>query len=1089
VRRWTAVLGLALAGWAAAALAAVPTPVPKAERGQISAERRGLHDAANIRTFFLNYGMVGDYPSNPGEADLSTFHSAEVPKGSGMNYSDGVTPFVLAKIQDVNGLTKYHMETGYRERQEENPLTARQMRFEPRPGYFDPNPRTNLANSPAISTDPRTWPSFWPDKLDDPSDPGWTGSWNGYFGKRAAADQESFTVMDDDAYVALQYFPDSRDPTRRGLGLRVEVRGFQWANPQAGNVIFWHYDITNESTADYNDNIIFGLYMDTGVGGSEWSCDQAYESDDDNAYWDRSAALNLVYTWDTKGHGRDLAGSCSNTGYLGYAYLETPGNEFDALDNDQDGILNESRVNAATAAVVGQPAILAALAASTDTVKFVRYYGPIAERPAYKAGVWFREDEDMDWTAELSDVGVDGVAETGDAGEGDLVPNQGEPNFGRTDLNESDQIGLTGFKMNRIKAAPDNPDQTEDGIVFWDDGRAWPQRLWNQFTDPNPAARFDSALAANYNIGFLFASGPFQLKAGATERFSLALAYGSNLTELRTNVQTVQKIYDANYQFAEPPPRPTLSAEAGDGYVKLSWNDVAERGIDPVTFDRDFEGYNIYRSTDPNFLDVRVLKTSRGEPSTITGKPLIQFDLRDSIRGFSRVDVEGVRYYLGDDTGITHTWTDYDVVNGQRYFYAVTAYDYGSKPDVPLDKAYFPSETSFLVSGKPRGGYVLTENVVEVRPNPRAPGFVSAATGPITHYGPGTANARVDVVATDSIPPGHHYRVRFSAPPDSIRATSYALIDSSDLGERTLFTTGAELDGRPIGVAGGGLLPVIATPLQTAVDPTRTGLRPGYTTTVPFAVKYMPGRSANYMRPGYPDDWWIEFDSVVRDTGLRISPVIVAAPAKFRVFARTVNGPRQLDFSFQDANRNGTLDRKDEFINVLTYRTSPPTSFDFTWRIEFVAGTDTSALQIVDPTAGDTLDVWLTRPFGSADSLRFTVSPQQVDRAAAKEEWGQKPYVVPNPYVGAASFEPAPIGAGRGERRIEFRSIPVGSTIRIYTVRGGLVNTIRHDGTTSGYVSWNLRNRDNLDVAPGLYVFHVDAPDVGSYVGKFAVIK
>jgi hypothetical protein len=113
-----------------------------------------------------------------------------------------------------------------------------------------------------------------------------------------------------------------------------------------------------------------------------------------------------------------------------------------------------------------------------------------------------------------------------------------------------------------------------------------------------------------------------------------------------------------------------------------------------------------------------------------------------------------------------------------------------------------------------------------------------------------------------------------------------------------------------------------------------------------------------------------------------------------------------------------------------------------------------------------------------------------VDRAAAKEEWGQKPYVVPNPYVGAASFEPAPIGtSGRGERRIEFRAIPVGSTVRIYTVRGGLVRTLTQDGSTAGYVAWDLRNRDNLDIAPGLYVFHVDAPDVGTYVGKFAVIK
>ena len=1098
VRRAGAGASLLLLASAAAALAAVPTPVPKAQRGQIAYERRGLHDAANIRTFFLNYGMVGDYPSNPGDADLSTFHSVEVPKGSGMNYSDGITPFVLAKIVDVNGLTKYHMETGYRERQEENPLTTRQMRFEPRPGYFESNPRMNLANSPAISTDPRSWPAFWPDKLDDPDDPGWRGDWNGYFGKRAAADQESFTVMDDDNYVGLQYFSDTRDPTRRGLGLRVEVRGFQWANPQAGNVIFWHYDITNESTTDYNDNIIFGLYNDSGVGGSEFSCDQVYESDDDNAFWDRSVGLNLVYTWDKRGHGRDLSGSCSPTGYLGYSYLETPGNEYDTIDNDQDGILNESRVNPATVAIVGQPAILAALvAAGVDTTKFVRFYGRFVDRPAYKAGVWFREDEDMDWVAEFNDVGVDGVAETHDTGEGDGRPTQGEPNFGRTDLNESDQIGLTGFKMNRIKAAPDNQDQTIDGIVFWDDGQAWPQTLWNRFTSANPAVRFDPAVGENYNIAFLFASGPFQLKAGATERFSLALAYGSDYTELRTNVLTVQQIYDANYQFAVPPPAPKVSAEAGDGYVKLSWDDAAERGVDPVTYDRDFEGYRIYRSTDPDFQDVKVLTTSRGFPSTLSGKPIAQFDLADSVKGYyTRRTVEGVGYYLGDDTGITHTWTDHSVLNGQRYFYAVAAYDYGSKPDVANDKVYFPSENSFLVLGKPRGGFITTPNVVEVRPNPRAPGFKRAELVPAMHYGPGSGRVRLDVVATDSLRAGHEYRLSFASPsPDSIRATSYSLIDSSADGERRLFATGSELDGHAIGVAGAGVLPVVSTPLVPASDTSLTRLRPGSATTVRFAVNLVAlsqaaiqaGRSQNVRRPGYPDDWWIEFDSVVRDTGILTSP---ARPAKFRIFARTADGPRQLDFRFNDRNGSGTLDHATESIDVLTYKTPTPNAFDATWRIQFDSRTDTLSTPLVRPSAGDTLDVRILRPFGASDSLRFAVRPQQVEPAAAKAAWSEKPYVVPNPYVGSASFEPAPIGSsGRGDRRVEFRAIPVGSTIRVYTVRGGLVRTLRQDGSTAGFVPWDMRNRDNLDIAPGLYVFHVDAPGVGTYVGKFAVVK
>jgi hypothetical protein len=67
--------------------------------------------------------------------------------------------------------------------------------------------------------------------------------------------------------------------------------------------------------------------------------------------------------------------------------------------------------------------------------------------------------------------------------------------------------------------------------------------------------------------------------------------------------------------------------------------------------------------------------------------------------------------------------------------------------------------------------------------------------------------------------------------------------------------------------------------------------------------------------------------------------------------------------------------------------------------------------------------------------------------------------------------------------------VPRNSTIRIFNVRGELVQLLRHDGSTDGMVPWNLRTKDNLDVAPGLYVFHVEGGEVGSAVGKFAILK
>ncbi len=130
----------------------VPTPVPPDQRGRSDAERSGFHDANSMRTVFWNFGMVGDYPNDPGNVDLSVFHSVEVPKGAGMNYSDGITPFVLAEVQQEDQTTVYIMETGFRERQGTSPKHNRIMRFEPRPGYFEPSPSRNPARSPACRT-------------------------------------------------------------------------------------------------------------------------------------------------------------------------------------------------------------------------------------------------------------------------------------------------------------------------------------------------------------------------------------------------------------------------------------------------------------------------------------------------------------------------------------------------------------------------------------------------------------------------------------------------------------------------------------------------------------------------------------------------------------------------------------------------------------------------------------------------------------------------------------------------------------------------------------------------------------------------
>src|ERR1035441_2732558 len=118
---------------------------------------------------------------------------------------------------------------------------------------------------------------------------------------------------------------------------------------------------------------------------------------------------SLIKLWDLYGHGVK-----GNTGYLGYAYMETPGNAFDGIDNDQDGITDESRDSGPGIKIVGQENILNYVNTHYDMTKFEKFYGPVKNRPAYIAGEWWTGDEDMDWVKEFDDTGADGVFGTHD---------------------------------------------------------------------------------------------------------------------------------------------------------------------------------------------------------------------------------------------------------------------------------------------------------------------------------------------------------------------------------------------------------------------------------------------------------------------------------------------------------------------------------------------------------------------------------------------------------------------------------------------------------------------------------------------------
>jgi len=126
----------------------------------------------------------------------------------------------------------------------------------------------------------------------------------------------------------------------------------------------------------------------------------------------------------------------------------------------------------------------------------------------------------------------------------------------------------------------------------------------------------------------------------------------------------------------------------------------------------------------------------------------------------------------------------------------------------------------------------------------------------------------------------------------------------------------------------------------------------------------------------------------------------------------------------------------------------------------------------------------------------------------AKENMA-KIMVVPNPYIGHSSFDGRRENDDKGDksRRIWFVNLPKRCDIRIYTLAGDLVQTLKHDGapitdiitiskaSTAGVAAdgmecWDLLSKHQQIIAPGVYLYSVENKANGDVkVGKFVIIK
>ena len=950
--------------------------------------------------------------------------------------------------------------------------------------YFaDPN-FEKIPTSSDIDRDFDGKPDSWADDWYNPNLKDYV--WPGALKQGASnADEEAFFVCDDRRNKEFEYYPFPDDSSRKGLGLQIEYRYYQWANPLAEDIIFLIYKVTNKSEKDLHE-VIFGMWGDPHIGGpSDWS--------DDLSYFDHE--LNMVYCWDEDG---SASGSARNPGFFGYKFLESPGNPYDGLDNDNDGMIDESRNN--------------------------------------------NEDDDNDWDVENDDIGIDGVPNTGDCGEGDGVPTApidcdkeydirapGEPNYEWTDLDEADMVGLTGFSSPSFSGT----------TIAADD------RVFNDFLQPGV---FDSANATQAgDYVFIYNSGPIDLPAGETRRFSIALLVGEDHDDLTLNAITAQDIYERNYQFAKPPEKPIITAVPGDEQVTLFWDNKAEESIDPISDQYDFEGYVIYRSTDPQFLDQQTITDDFGtkflfEPLKMVNGAPARFDLENDYFGLSSVvySGRGTHYNLGDNTGLVHSFIDSNnVINGQTYYYTVVSYDHGD-----VDLQIPPTECSKTITVNPETNeLILDVNTRRVVPRSPSTGYVPGSiNGFISHpSGVSTATIQLEIVGPDEVENDNMFQLTFKESPTryslrdltpieekiTIRIDQFVgLLKENIIGESvhvidengTEYIQGTDYEilndigkirGIPSGTMSDGQIYTISYTYFPFIDSEHVNseqLNPifdGINITVQDVVLALDQSSTGWSSSSrsnwigdvipfngadqfmYPGDYEIRFFDQIADTSSSaLHSSFGYSRMNFQVWDVTVG--RELAQEevtiIEEGDSDSLWTPGDRAIIMEGDPLRPKWEFTFS-QPEFG---DT-----ISPVNGDVFFIGTHRPFAASDTMTFSTIASDYNSNKAQNEL-KNISVVPNPYVVTNVLEQLDLQnlQDRGSRKIYFNHLPMQCTISIYTVSGDHVQTLNHDTEmNNGQEHWDLTTKDNFPLAFGVYIYHVNAPGVGEKIGRFAVIK
>lgn len=671
-----------------------------------------------------------------------------------------------------------------------------------------------------------------------------------------------------------------------------------------------------------------------------------------------------------------------------------------------------------------------------------------------------------------------------------------------------------------LRGLPPTPQGPPDPAPIVNPVTGQPTGFWLSGDPVSGSGWLDGTLDNPGDRRILLSSGPFTMALGDTQELVSAWVGGlgnSNISSIRVmkfNDKSVQLAYDNLFSLPKPPVNPKVVATSLDQAIILDWSldstAVAETEVPVYIGGYQFEGYKVYQ-----------LPSASSDLSSAT--LLAAYDLNNGVRTIIQEtfdersgEVLNLPVQFGTDNGVRRFYTTAEdkirggpLVNGQRYYFAVTTYNYTADENKPIRTLESAPLVLTVIPETPRPGTRYAYDIGDTVAVANKVGANDAIVRPII-YNPASQV-------------GNEYELSFSS-----SGNSFVWSLKNTKTGKLLYDRVTDLAGEvPYAVGESGLNLFVASPPQgfISIRDSRGANALGPSANISgYSLLSTTGTSSGILGRGRTGrNYELRFDAntpsyAVRVLGIQRVPVRVPFSV-WDMGRQSTDVPRQVIPAFKDTTGpTGGWDIKPGGVTLggVAYQVfdplyisdfSYPTSSDTTAVKSGISSRAGLVSSIINNQSADSCAVWnlfladrnstgapppngTTILFEKYKELKHgdvkSIVPRLVtikDKTLAKDDVSQI-RAFPNPYYGLNRAE-----TDRINRFVTFSHLPDRATLRIFNLAGVLVRVLEKDDPTQ-FLNWDLQNVTGLPVASGIYVVYVEMPDLNvTKTLKVAIIQ